>query len=77
MNARASVDVDGALLADARRAAGLQTDAETAEEALRLLLRLHGRTEILGLAGKVSWTGDLGASRCGRQFEDRKAAPNG
>lgn len=63
---RASVEEGRALLDEARRAAGLRTDEEAAEEALRLLIRLHGRAEALGLAGKVRWTGDPHASRTGR-----------
>jgi Arc/MetJ family transcription regulator len=57
---------EGALLDEARRAAGLRTDEATVEESLRLLIRLHGQAEVLGLAGKVRWTGDLDASRRGR-----------
>lgn len=63
---RTSVEVDGALLHEARRAAGLRTDEETVEEALRALVRLREQTEILGLAGKVGWTGDPESSRRGR-----------
>ena len=73
---RTSVEVDGALLDEARRAAGLRTDEQTAEEALLLLVRLHEQKEILGLAGKVRWTGDLEASRRGRHPSDRKAVPS-
>jgi Arc/MetJ family transcription regulator len=60
------VEVDGASLDEARRAAGLRTDEETVEEALRLLVRLQEQQEILGLAGKVRWEGDLDRSRRGR-----------
>lgn len=63
---RTSVEVDGALLDKARRAAGLRTDAEAAEEALRLLIRPHGQAEILNWAGKARWTGDLDETRRGR-----------
>jgi Arc/MetJ family transcription regulator len=60
------VEVDGALLDEARRAASPRTDAETVEEALRLFIRPHGQARILGLAGKVRWQGDLDATRRGR-----------
>ena len=59
------MEVDGALLDEARRAAGLRTDRGAVEEALRLI-RLHRQAEALGLAGKVRWTGDLDTSRAGR-----------
>lgn len=73
---RTSVEVDRALLDEARRAAGLGTDGETVEEALRLLVRMRERQEILGLAGKVRWTGDLASSRRGRQPPEQQAAPS-
>ncbi len=72
--ARTSVEVDGALLDEARRAAGLRTDAETVEEALRLLVRLREQQEVLDLAGKVRWEGDPGLSRAGRNTRLRTAA---
>ncbi len=57
------MEVDGPLLDEARRAAGLRTDAETVEEAPRLLVRLQEQAEMLGLAGKVRWDGDPGVNR--------------
>ncbi len=63
---RTNIDIDDALMAEARRVTGLPTKKATIEEALRLLLRLRGQQDILALAGKVSWTGDLEASREGR-----------
>ena len=72
---RTSVEVDGALLDEARRAAGLRTDTETVEEALRLLVRMRERPEILDLAGKVRWEGDLDLSRRGRHPPEQQATP--
>ena len=63
---RTNIDIDDALLDDARRATGLRTKKETVEEGLRLLVRLKEQEEILGLAGKVSWEGALEVSRRGR-----------
>jgi Arc/MetJ family transcription regulator len=63
---RTNIDIDDALLDEARRAAGLRTKKETVEEGLRLLVRLKEQEEILGLAGKVRWEGDLDRSRRGR-----------
>ena len=55
---RTCVEVDGAPLDEARRAAGLRTDEETVEEALRLLIRLKEHEEILGPAGKMRLESD-------------------
>ena len=74
---RTTVEVDGALLDEARHAAGLRTDEETA---LRLLLRLQEQQEMLGLAGEVRWTGDVGWSRSAGDrggLPPMKSTPNG
>jgi Arc/MetJ family transcription regulator len=63
---RTNIDIDDALLDEARRATGLRTKKETVEEGLRVLVRLKEQEEILGLAGKVRWEGDLDRSRRGR-----------
>jgi Arc/MetJ family transcription regulator len=63
---RTSVAVDGALLDEARRAAGLRTDEETIEEALRLLVRLREQEDILALAGRVRWQSGIERSRDGQ-----------
>ena len=63
---RTNIDIDDALLDEARRATGLRTKKETVEEGLRLPVRLKEQEEILRLAGKVRWEGDLETSRRGR-----------
>jgi Arc/MetJ family transcription regulator len=63
---RTNIDIDDALMAEALRATGLPTKKAVVEEALRLLIRRRGQKEILGLAGKVTWTGNLDESREGR-----------
>jgi Arc/MetJ family transcription regulator len=63
---RTNIDIDDALLDEARQATGLPTKKATVEEGLRLLVRLKEQEEILGLAGKVRWEGDLKTSRRGR-----------
>lgn len=63
---RTNIDIDDTLLDKARRVTGLRTKKETVEEGLRLLVRLKEQEEILGLAGKVRWEGDLESSRRGR-----------
>lgn len=63
---RTNIDIDDKLMARAQRASGLPTKKAAVEEALRLLVRLKEQEEILRLAGKVHWQGDLDSSREGR-----------
>lgn len=63
---RTNIDIDETLMAEARKASGLATKKATVEEGLRLLVRLKQQEEILRLAGKVTWRGDLDRSRTGR-----------
>jgi Arc/MetJ family transcription regulator len=63
---RTNIDIDDALMAEAQLVSGLSTKKAVVEEALRLLVRVHGQKGILGLAGKVRWTGNLEESREGR-----------
>ena len=67
---RTNIEIDDALLAEAMALTGLPTKRATVEEALRRLVRLAGQREILKLAGKVIWEGDLDESRQGRDFGD-------
>lgn len=66
---RTNIDIDDRLLSAAMAATGLTTKKATVEEALRTLMRMKEREEILTLAGKVSWRGDLGETRKGRGAE--------
>jgi Arc/MetJ family transcription regulator len=63
---RTNIDIDDELMARAQKASGLATKKAAVEEGLRLLVRLKEQEEILKLAGKVRWHGDLAASREGR-----------
>ena len=67
---RTNIDIDGDLMARAQNASGKRTKKATVEEALRTLIRLREQEEILGLAGKVRWHGDLEQSRLGRIAPD-------
>jgi Arc/MetJ family transcription regulator len=53
------IEIDDALLDEAQRLSRLPTREATAEAALRLLIRLRGHTDIIGLAGDIIMTGDL------------------
>ena len=63
---RTNIDIDDTLMTQARKASGLPTKKAAVEEGLRLLIRLKRQEEILRLAGKVTWQGDLDDSREGR-----------
>lgn len=63
---RTNIDIDDAVLAEARRLTGLSTKRETVDFALRELVARERRLGILDLRGKVRWKGDLAQSRRGR-----------
>lgn len=60
---RTNVVIDDKLMADTLKATGLKTKREVVELGLRTLLRLRQQREIRKLRGKVTWEGDLDASR--------------
>jgi Arc/MetJ family transcription regulator len=60
---RTNIVIDDALMADAMRAAGLQTKRETVELGLQTLLRLKRQEAIREFRGKLGWIGDLEAMR--------------
>ena len=63
---RTNIEIDDALIERALDATGLKTKRAAVEEGLRALIRLHEQRDILNLAGKVQWSGDLDESRQGR-----------
>ncbi len=63
---RTNIEIDDELIESALRATGLKTKRAAVEEGLRTLVRLHEQEMILGLAGKVHWSGNLDESREGR-----------
>lgn len=71
---RTNVEIDEALIARVIAATGLRTKRAAVDAGLRALLRLHEQTEILGLAGRVRWEGDLDAMREDRTGEDDPGA---
>jgi len=48
------------------RSSGARTKRAAVEEGLRLLIQTRGQKSIRRLRGKVTWEGDLEASREGR-----------
>ena len=63
---RTNIDIDDALMAAAQQATGLATKKAAVEAGLRALVRLKQQEDILKLAGKVTWRGELDDSREGR-----------
>ncbi len=63
---RTNIEIDDRLMERAQRLSGLRTKRAVVEAGLRTLVRLKEQEEILALAGKVHWQGDLDASRQGR-----------
>ena len=63
---RTNIEIDDRLLEKARRLSGLKTKRAVVEAGLQILIRLREQEEILRLAGKVNWEGDLDQSRRGR-----------
>ena len=63
---RTNIEIDDALLSEARKLSGQATKKGTVEEALRLLVRLRRQQEVDKAFGKFPWRGDLDRSRQGR-----------
>ena len=63
---RTNIEIDNRLMRQAMRSSGARTKRAVVEEALRLLVQTRGQNLIRGLRGKVSWEGDLNASRLAR-----------
>jgi Arc/MetJ family transcription regulator len=63
---RTNIEIDDELMQKALRLSGLKTKRAVVEAGLRMLIRVREQEEILKLAGKVHWQGDLDESRQGR-----------
>ncbi|HUK10437.1 MAG TPA: type II toxin-antitoxin system VapB family antitoxin [Stellaceae bacterium] len=63
---RTNIEIDAVLIAKAIRASGAKTKRAAVEAGLRLLVKLKEQEDILHLAGKVRWRGNLDRSRLGR-----------
>lgn len=66
---RTNIEIDSDLMDQVLQATGLPSKRAAVEAALRLMLRLERQKDILELAGKVRWEGDLDASRERRRFD--------
>ena len=63
---RTNIEIDDALMAEARKLTGRGTKKETVEEALRLMIRLRRQRDVNAAFGKYRWRGNLARSRKGR-----------
>jgi Arc/MetJ family transcription regulator len=63
---RTNIEIDDALMTEARRVAGHATKKQTVEQALRLLIRLRRQQDVGAAFGRYRWRGNLGRSRRGR-----------
>lgn len=65
---RTNIEIDDKLMTQALRLSGLKTKRAVVEAGLRILIRLKRQEDILHLAGKVQWEGNLDEGRQGRDF---------
>jgi len=63
---RTNIEIDDQLMRQAMRRSGARTKRAAVEEGLRLLIQTRGQASLRRLRGKVSWEGDLRASRLER-----------
>ena len=63
---RTNIEIDDALMAEAKKVSGHTTKRQTVEEALRLLIRLRRQQQVDAAFGKYPWRGNLARSRKGR-----------
>ena len=63
---RTNIEIDDALMAEARKLSGNATKRQTVEEALRLMIRLRRQKDVGVAFGKYRWRGNLARSRSGR-----------
>ena len=64
---RTNIEIDDHLIEEAQQLTGLKTKREVVDAALRMLIRIE-KANILDLAGKVHWEGNLDESREGRSW---------
>jgi Arc/MetJ family transcription regulator len=65
---RTNIDIDDRLIREALRVSGLKTKRAVVAAGLQMLIRVKRQQEILDLAGKVHWEGNLDETRQGRSF---------
>ena len=63
---RTNIEIDEVLIREAQHLSGLKTKRAVVDAALRMFVRVQHQKDVLQLAGKVKWEGDLDAMREGR-----------
>ena len=67
---RTNINIDDKLMEEAQKLSGLKTKRAVMDAALRMFVRVQHQQDILKLAGKVRWEGNLDEMREGRFFDD-------
>ena len=67
---RTNIEIDDELIEEAQRLSGLKTKRAVIDAALRMFVRVQHQKDVLQLAGKVKWEGDLDTMREDREFDD-------
>jgi Arc/MetJ family transcription regulator len=67
---RTNIDIDDALLDEARELTGIKTKREVVERALRELIRVNRQAELRKYRGKLPWEGDIEAMRVDAKADD-------
>jgi Arc/MetJ family transcription regulator len=63
---RTNIEIDDKLMKDALRATGAKTKREAVEMGLRTLVQLQAQEKARDLRGKITWEGNLDATRTDR-----------
>jgi Arc/MetJ family transcription regulator len=63
---RTNIEIDDEVMKEALTRSGLRTKKAVVDEALKLFVRLQRQKDLLALAGKVKWEGDLDQMRQNR-----------
>ena len=63
---RTTIEIDDALMAEARKVSGQASKKQTVEQTLRLMIKLRRQEQIDAAFGKYRWRGNLALSRKGK-----------
>jgi Arc/MetJ family transcription regulator len=66
---RTNIEIDDKLMKQAQRLSGLKTKRAVIDAALEMFVRVQRQKDILKLAGKIHWDGNLDEMRENRSFE--------
>jgi Arc/MetJ family transcription regulator len=69
---RTNIEIDDKLMKQAQRLSGLKTKRAVIDAALEMFVRVQRQKDILKLAGKIHWEGNLDEMRENRSFDDSR-----